>query len=171
MDDIGVIERRRPKAFGIKSIPLLVVCVLTPVAVGALASFLTKNNMYVFDNLKKPMFTPPAIVFPIVWSLIYVMMGAGLYLALRNSINFSQKMYVIYPYAIQLLLNFCWSLIFFNLRSYIAAFVCLALMLIMIVRTIVVWSHVSKASTYPMIVYLLWVVFAGYLNLAIVLMN
>lgn len=169
--ELKINNNYNPKSFGVKNIILLIVCIAIPLAVGALAGYLTKNNMDVFRTINKPAFTPPATVFPIVWAVIYVMMGVGLYLVLNSCGSKFEVIYVAYPFLIQLLLNFFWSLIFFNMRAYTLAFICLVLLWGMILRTIFFWEKCNEISSYLMIVYLIWVSFAGYLNLGIIFLN
>lgn len=157
--------------FGLKDVLLLILCILIPEAVGALSGYLTIGEIEHFKELNMPVFTPPAVVFPVVWMILYVVMGVGLYLALRGCTSPYQRIYVIFPFVIQLILNFGWSIIFFNVRSYIMAFICLMLLLIMIIRTIFFWVKFSRISVYLMSIYVMWVLFAGYLNLGVIVLN
>lgn len=154
-----------------KNILLFAVCIAIPVMVGLGSGYITKDNMVVFDAIRKPLLTPPAFVFPIAWSILYVLMGIASFVAIINCWDGSQRVAVMIPYVIQLILNFAWSLIFFNMQNYGLALVCLALMWIMIVRTMMSFSTVSILSTWFLFPYILWVSFALYLNLMIVIMN
>lgn len=154
-----------------KKIITMIICVAIPVCVGLVSGFLTKNNMVVFDRINKPPLTPPSMVFPIAWAILYVMMGVASYFAITNCADGSQKLTMLVPYAAQLILNFAWSLIFFNAEAYGVAFVCLVFMQILIIRTAIYYLSVSKLAFFMMLPYIVWVTFAGYLNLGIIVLN
>ena len=122
------------------------------------------GNMDVYSGIVKPSFAPPGFIFPIVWSILYVLMGIS---AARVYIKGGNLFY----YAIQLIFNFFWSIIFFNLEAYLLSFVWLVLMWIFIILMIVDFYKTDKLSAYLQIPYLLWVTFAGVLNLMIYLLN
>ncbi|MDF2886759.1 MAG: TspO and like protein [Lacrimispora sp.] len=142
---------------------------ILPLAVGALAGFLTKNSMMVYKNLNQPALSPPGWVFPIVWTILYLLMGLGSYLIAQSSSQ--KKKEALRLYAIQLALNFIWSIVFFNLQNYLLAFLILLILWYFIVRMIRAFWPIDQAAALMQIPYLLWVTFAGYLNLAIVLLN
>lgn len=150
---------------------MLIACMLVPICVGAISGYITKDNMVVFDSINKPLLTPPAVVFPIAWSVLYLLMGLSSYVALSNCEDARKAILTMYPYLIQLILNFSWSLFFFNSKWYGIAFICLVLMWLMIIRTMAAFWTVSRLSFYLLMPYLVWVTFAGYLNLSIVLLN
>lgn len=139
-----------------------------PLAVGVLASLLTGNSMESFSLLNKPAFAPPGWLFPIVWTILYLLMGTASYLIVSSGQN--QDTALLF-YGIQLFFNFFWSLIFFNLKQYLFAFMWLVLLWLFILKTIILFFPISKTAAYLMIPYLLWVTFAGYLNYAIWLLN
>ena len=143
--------------------------ILIALAVGGLSALLTLPNMNIYGQINQPPLAPPSILFPIVWTLLYILMGwsaATVYTSQEEG-----KGNALFVYAVSLLLNFSWSIFFFNLRSFIAAFVVLALLWISIVLTIVKYYRIDKRAALLQIPYLLWVTFAGYLNLAIALLN
>lgn len=139
-----------------------------PLAVGVLASLLTGNSMENFSMLNKPAFAPPGWLFPVVWTILYLLMGTASYLIVSSGQNPDVALLF---YGLQLFFNFFWSLIFFNLKQYLLAFMWLLLLWILILKTIVLFFPISKTAAYLMIPYLLWVTFAGYLNYAIWLLN
>lgn len=154
-----------------KKTVLFIICLLVPITVGTISAYITRNNMVVFDNIQKPTLTPPGWVFPIAWSILYTLMGIALFIALINCKDKAHVIVVLIPYVIQLILNFWWSIIFFNYEMYGVAFICLVLMWAMIIRSIIVFSSVSLSAAAIMLPYLLWVTFAGYLNVSIYLIN
>ena len=146
----------------------LVVCLLLPLAVGGLAAFLTRNSMDLFAMVKKPPLSPPGWLFPVVWTILYLLMGFASYLVLvaekpgRTAWKF---------YLAQLAFNFVWPILFFHLQMYLLSFVWLLLLWILILVTILWFTRFSRLAVYLLIPYLLWVTFAGYLNLGIYILN
>ena len=121
-----------------------------------------------FAMLQKPTFAPPGFLFPVVWTILYVLMGIASYLVLTSGKPTGNALIV---YGIQLVFNFFWSILFFNLGLCMFAFLCLVLLWLLILLTTVLFYQILKPAGYLMIPYLLWVTFAGYLNLGICLLN
>ena len=146
----------------------LVVCLLLPLAVGGLAAFLTRNSMDLFAMVKKPPLSPPGWLFPVVWTILYLLMGFASYLVLvaekpgRTAWKF---------YLAQLAFNFVWPILFFHLQMYLLSVVWLLLLWMLILVTILWFTRSSRLAGYLLIPYLLWVTFAGYLNLGIYILN
>lgn len=143
--------------------------VLIAVGTGTLAGLLTKRSAAAFQFLAKPPLTPPAAVFPIVWTLLYLFMGIGAALVFRSDLPGRKSALLLY--AVQLAVNFFWTILFFNLRAYWLSFFWLLLLLGLVIATIVSFARVSRSATLLQIPYLIWVAFAGYLNCMIALMN
>ncbi len=140
--------------------------------VGALSAWLTRGNMDLFRSIKKPPLTPPAAVFPVVWTILFILMGAGAALVQINRRGKeAAARAAMRAYALQLAANLTWSLIFFNARAFLLAFFWLLLLLWLIVLTVRRFALVSPLAAKLQIPYLLWVGFAGYLTLAIYLLN
>lgn len=148
----------------------LLISIAIPLLVGIAASLLTMNSMEAFGALNKPLFAPPAWLFPVVWTLLYVLMGIASYLVATSDKTYRARS-ALTVYGIQLAFNFLWSIIFFNLNAYWFAFVWLVLLWILILLNTVLFYRISKPAGYIMIPYILWVAFAGYLNFAIALLN
>ena len=146
----------------------LILCILLPLFVGGISAFLTKDNMDIFSFLNKPSLTPPEFVFPIVWTILYILMGIASYLVLTTD---KTDDFSLFFYGLQLFFNFFWSILFFNLEAYLLSFIWLILLWILIFITTILFYKISKPAGYLMIPYLLWVSFAGYLNLAIYFLN
>lgn len=150
--------------------PYAVLIVLTE-AIGALSGFLTKKGMKTYEAFAaKPALTPPGAVFPIVWSILYALMGIGagrIWLSSRSVLRKRSLML----FAMQLAVNFVWSLLFFNVKVYGFAFIWLVLLWILIVLMIRAFYQVDKTAAYLQIPYLLWVTFAGYLNFMVWQLN
>lgn len=150
-------------------IKVFVIAILIPLAVGALSAFLTKDNMDIYNRINMPPLAPPSWLFPVVWTILFILMGissAMIYLSDNKNKYDALKIY-----AVSLALNFCWSLIFFNLEAFLFAFVWLIILWIFILLTILEYAKINKTAAYLQIPYLLWVTFAGYLTFAIYLLN
>ena len=146
----------------------LITCLAIPLAVGSLSALLTQNSMETFNSITKPGLAPPGWLFPVVWTILYILMGIASYLVLTSG---KPNTYALTVYGIQLVFNFFWSIIFFNLELYLFAFIWLVLLWLLILKTTLLFYQISKPAGYLMVPYLLWVTFAGYLNLSIYLIN
>lgn len=152
-----------------KKIKALVVSILISLGVGALAGFLTMRGMEAFDQMAKPDIVPPNWVFPVVWTILYTLMGISAYLVYRTDSPYRSSALKIY--GIQLVMNFLWTIIFFNMQMYLLAFVWILLLAGMIVLMILSFYQVNRTAAYLQIPYLLWTLFAAYLNFSIYLLN
>lgn len=134
-------------------------------AIGGLSAFFVKDGFKTFDSVSKPFLTPPSAAFPIVWTILFLLMGisAGLIRETSGQIPFI--------YWLQLFVNFIWPIIFFGMQAYLFAFIWLVLLWILIISMIAEFYRINKKAAYLQIPYLVWVTFAGYLNLAIWIMN
>lgn len=140
----------------------LIIIILVTFLVGGIFSFFTMNND-TYQNLIKP-FEIPTIVFPIVWSIIYLLISISYYLVSGNKKTLK-------IYALQLVINSLWTLIFFGLNMYLFAFFWLLLLLGVVIYMTVEFYKIDKRTLYLNIPYILWLLFAGYLNLSIYLLN
>lgn len=155
----------------VQKIALFLICVLIPLFVGLLSSSLTSENITILDQLKKPPLYPPGFLFPIVWTILYIFMGIASYLVLTSAGDYNDIIDALSAYLLQLGVNFFWPIFFFNLQAFFFSFLWLVLLWILIALTIYNFAQVSKTAAYLMIPYLVWVTFAGYLNLSIFLLN
>jgi len=149
----------------------LIIAILIPLAVGGLSALLTRGSMSTFESINKPPLSPPGILFPIVWSVLYILMGVASYFVYVSDGADGTKRVALTLYGVQLFFNFFWSILFFNMEAYLAAFVWLVIMLLLIIATTMLFYAIDKKAGYLMIPYILWVTFAGYLNLAIYFLN
>lgn len=147
----------------------LIISILFAEGIGLLAGFFTRNSSDVYQTLIKPPFSPPGYIFPIVWTVLYALMGISAYIIYTS--DSEKKDEALTVYLLQLLLNFSWSIFFFSLNQYLLAFFVLLLLWVMILIMIGKFSEISPIAAYLQIPYLLWVTFAGYLNLAIYFLN
>lgn len=146
----------------------LILIIIVTFLVGSFFSIFTMNNMDAFKELNKPI-EVPGILFPIVWSILYLLMSISYYIV--SGKNDEDKKEAEVSYVIQLIINSLWSLIFFGFEAYLFAFIWLLLLLISIIVMIIRFYKVDKTAAYLQIPYLLWVIFAGYLNISIYFLN
>ncbi len=157
------------KKFNSKNLIWLIVCLLIPLTVGGLAALLTRNSMDIYETIIKPPLSPPGILFPIVWTILYILMGVSLYIVYRSKSGYRPAAFL--AFSAQLAANFIWSLIFFNGRMFVFAFVWIILLWLLILSMIVEFKKVNPVAAALQIPYILWVTFAAYLNLAIAIIN
>ena len=128
--------------------------------------------MDLYNEIVTPTLSPPAILFPIVWTILYVLMGISAAIIYNSvSIDSDKRAKALFTYGLSLVVNFFWSIIFFNMQMYFLAFVWLILLWVLILKTILEYSEINKLAAYLQIPYLLWVTFAGYLTFSIFLLN
>lgn len=149
----------------------LIIAIAIPLAIVALSAFLTRDTMLKFQELNKPDFAPPGSIFPIVWTVLFVLMGIASYRVYLKGIENQEVKNALIFYIIQLIFNFFWSIIFFRLELRGLAFIWLIILWILIVITTVKFYKIDKISGYLMIPYILWVSFAGVLNYSIWMLN
>ena len=146
----------------------LIISILIPLTVGTMSA-LFSGNMSSYSNLNKPAFSPPGFIFPVVWTILYILMGASSYIVYFS--NSSNKSKALLLYCIQLFFNFCWSIIFFGLDLFLFAFIWLIALIFIIIIMIRQFLIVNPLSAYLQIPYLIWCIFAAYLNFSIFLLN
>ena len=141
-------------------------------AVGGLSAFLTRGSMNLYEEIITPPLSPPSWVFPVVWTVLFILMGISAAMIYLDRFSPTpQKKSALYTYALSLIVNFFWSIIFFNMRAFLFAFIWLLFLLYLIVRTIMKYYKINPIAAYLQIPYLLWVSFAGYLTFAIWILN
>lgn len=155
-----------------KKIKPYIISIAIALAVGGLAAFLTRNDMDIYKEIVLPPLAPPTILFPIVWTVLYVLMGissAMIYLRKDDAPNAVRD--ALSVYGINLVLNFMWSIIFFKFRVFLFAFIWLLALLAVIIKMILDFRKIKPIAGYLQIPYAVWVTFAGYLNFAIWWLN
>ena len=153
------------------NILMIILFILIPIIPGFLIS-VPLDIPGKYATITKPPLAPPPIVFPIVWSILYILMGVGSYLAIKESIIKDEKLSkVVAPYLIQLILNLLWTPVFFGLSSYLAGSVICVLLVFAIIWMIAAFYKVSRPAAYLQIPYLIWSIFATYLSISIYLLN
>ena len=147
----------------------LIISLLISLGVGGLSALLTMGSMDIYKYLDKPPLAPPSIVFPIVWTILFILMGISAYLIYNSNSEHKQKALLIY--GIQLLVNFIWPILFFVLNYRLIALFIIIILLILIIIMIIKFYKINKLAAYLQIPYLLWVSFATYLNLGFYILN
>ena len=146
---------------------LLILNIILPLAIGGIGSLLGNPNN--FDLINKPEFTPPAIVFPIVWTILFILMGISAYIISTSDDRDKKKAYIIY--IAQLIVNGLWPLFFFRLGWYLFSFIWILLLITLVIIMIDKFYKINKTSGYLQLPYLAWLIFASILNLSIYLLN
>lgn len=149
----------------------LLISIAIPLLGGALVSLSGRSGQAVFDTLNKPPLSPPAWVFPVVWTILYILMGIASYMIYTSDAEAAEKNKALSVYAAQLVFNFIWPTLFFGCRLYTLAFVWLVLLWLLILITSIRFERISKTASELLLPYLIWTAFAGYLNLATAILN
>ena len=144
----------------------LIISVIIPLLLGALVGLLSGSSSG-YKSMITPSFAPPGILFPIVWSILYILMGVSDYLV-KEKLNIDKSLRI---YNIQLLVNLLWSFIFFTFKLYLLAFLWIILLIVLVIKMIIKYYKISNISAYLQIPYLLWIIFASILCFSIYLLN
>lgn len=150
---------------------LLILCIAIPLVIGGVAGSISKDSMNTFATLNKPPLSPPGWLFPVAWTILYTLMGIASYLVLTSGAAQKDIAKALKRYGLQLLFNFFWTILFFNLGWYWISFIWLVVLWFLILSTAVAFYRISKPAAYLLIPYLAWVAFAGYLNLGIAILE
>lgn len=149
-----------------------VISIAIALGVGVLSAFLSRENMDIYERIVRPALAPDAIVFPIVWTILYTLMGiSSARVLLQKSGKPELALDALFAYALQLILNFFWSLLFFNMQNFLFSFIWLILLWCAIIIMIIRFCRIEPLAAFLQIPYLLWVTFAGYLNFMIYQLN
>ena len=138
-----------------------------PVLVGVIVGLITSSAMD-YSTLQKPFLAPPSIVFPIVWTILYILMGVSYGILKSNNLADENIDWIYY---LQLGVNALWSIIFFVLKWRLFAFLWIILLAILVISMIRKFYDRNKISGLLQIPYILWIAFASYLNLAFYILN
>lgn len=150
----------------------LAICLLIPLVGGAISGWISRGGMETFQQLNQPPLSPPGWLFPIVWTILYLMMGLASYLVSTSEEAFpADKNSALTVYGLQLAMNFVWPIIFFSLEMRLLGFFWLVHIWLLVLLCIRLFKDISPTAAKLMIPYLLWLTFAGYLNLFVYLLN
>ena len=154
-----------------KKIKPYVISIALALGVGGLSALLTAGNMDLYSEIVRPPLAPPPWLFPVVWTILYILMGISSAMIFTSDASKRDINNSLTVYGINLFLNFFWSIIFFNMRAYLFAFIWLVALWVTILLMIIKFVKIKPVAGYLQIPYLLWVTFAGYLTLAIYILN
>ena len=138
-----------------------------PLLIGLSVPFLTQGT-FNLQELKQPPLTPPSILFPVVWTILYLLIGISYYLYKKNTYTEETETIIYYT---QLLVNALWTIIFFTLKLKFLAIIWILILVILIYTLITLYLQKYKPSAYLLIPYLIWCIFATYLTVGIYLLN
>lgn len=136
--------------------------------IGSLPSFFIKISD-TYKSLNKPPLSPPGIIFPIVWTILYILSGISIYRIMMSSNEHKNEAKLIY--FIQLIVNACWTPIFFYFQEYFLAFLWIIMLILLVVTMLLIFFKIDKISAYLNIPYLIWLLFACYLNFGVYILN
>ena len=142
-----------------------------PLATGGLSAFLTRDGMRRFNSLAKPPLSPPQWLFPVAWTALYLMMGTASYLVWVSDASPARKERALTVYGFSLAVNFLWPILFFTMQAWLPAFFLLLVLLALVAVSALRFSAITPPAGKLLIPYLLWLVFAGYLNLGVWVLN
>ena len=139
--------------------------IILPLLGGILVSLLTNSKNYKVIN--KPPLSPPSIVFPIVWTILYILMGISFYLTNKEMDNDQINK----SFIMQLIINYIWPFIFFNLKLYAISALWLVLLIVWVFRMTIELYKSKKIAGLLQIPYIIWLLFALYLNIGVAILN
>lgn len=142
-----------------------------PLLVGGFASLITMGDRDIYKDVATPPLSPPQWLFPVVWTVLYILMGISLYLVWNKHDIYIDKKRAYLLFALQLFLNFIWSPVFFTARSFLLAFIILVLLVITVAFMIAAFYDIDKPAALLQIPYIIWILFASYLNIGIYVLN
>lgn len=152
-------------------VEVLVPALSLPLLTGMVSSALTAENMAGYAQMNKPPLSPPGWVFPVAWTLLYLLMGLASYVVWVEAADKNAKRKALNLYVLQLALNFFWPILFFNLGMYLLAFVWLFALWCVVGLCVLHFYGICKAAAYLMIPYVFWLTFAAYLNMGAYILN
>ena len=143
---------------------------LIPMITGGISAFIIRDSTDIYPTLERPPLSPPSWLFPVVWTILYILMGVSLYLIrISNTTDEKRTAYILF--AAQLILNFIWSPLFFIAEKYFLSLLVLIALVICTAAMIAAFYKISKSAALLQIPYFLWLCFAGYLNFGIYILN
>lgn len=146
----------------------LIINILIPNAIGFISAILGKVSTEI-NMFNKPSWTPPGIVFPIVWTILYILMGISSYLVYEsNDVDKKESLIV---YGINIIINGLWSILFFRLKLFLLSFLTIIVLIILTVIMIIKYYRINKAAGLLQIPYLIWLLVALALSYSVYLLN
>lgn len=147
------------------SIVTLIIALAIPLLVGGVSAALSAKGMASYGTMVKPPLSPPAWAFSVAWTILYLMMGFSSYMIIASDAEPRRKTIALIIYIVQLFMNFMWSIIFFNGKLYLAAFIWLIVMWLIVIFCAFRFYGINRGAAYLLVPYIMWLTFAAYLNL------
>lgn len=147
----------------------LILLIAIPEAVGFLSSMLSGDMKGVYAQLIKPPLSPPGWIFGVVWPILFALMGIAVYLIVEA--EGKRKSDALFWFFVQLGVNFLWSILFFRFQLYWASLVCLIILDLLVVYTMRLFRRIDRRAWWLLLPYLIWILFATYLNAGVALLN
>ena len=149
----------------------LLLCLAIPLGVGGLAALLTGGGMGEYSNFIKPPYSPPGWLFPVAWTILYLLMGYASYRVWTADADRVKIRRALTLYFAQLAVNFLWPRVFFGAKWYLAAFFVLLVLWVLVFLCIYAFADVDEKAGDLLLPYILWITFAAYLNVGVYLLN
>ena len=143
--------------------------IVITILIGVIPSIFVFKDMADYSTLNKPPLSPPGIIFPIAWSILYILMGISYYIVKKKDGKYKEEAKLIY--FIQLVVNALWTPIFFGFKEYFLAFTWILMLIVLVIFMITIFFKINKMSAYLQIPYLFWLLFAAYLNFGVFVLN
>ncbi len=140
--------------------------IIITVVIGSIPSLFIKISE-IYKTLNKPPLSPPGFLFPIVWTILFILMGISIYRVVMIDNKNDAKLI----YFIQLIVNALWTPIFFGLNEYFLAFLWILMLILLVLTMLILFSKIDKISVYLNIPYLIWLLFASYLTFGVFILN
>ncbi len=147
----------------------LIPCLVLSLGTGGLSGLIISKDIYYYMILDRPPLSPPSIVFPIVWTIIYALMGVAHYMI--HISHSDDRESAVKLYYVQLLVNFLWPILFFNLKLLLVSVIWILLLLALVVKTGKQFYEIKPAAGILFIPYIAWLIFAAYLNIGVWVLN
>ena len=147
----------------------LLIFIVATELVGALSGLLAGNSFSFYKELIKPPLSPPGWIFPVMWAILYALMGISAFIIYTSDAK--EKHLALIIYGTQLFVNFMWSIVFFRFKMFGLSVAVILILLGLIIAMLITFRRIRPLAAYLNIPYLLWILFASYLNIGILLLN
>ncbi len=154
------------------NLKMLLTAIAIPELVGLLSAVITGNIGDTYKSFEQPPLSPPGIIFPIVWVILYGLMGVASYIIFeeRKASEENQKQALTF-YGIQLAVNFIWPILFFKFEAYTLSVFVIILLLVLVIITALKFKEINTVAFWLMVPYIIWLLFATYLNIGVAVLN
>lgn len=149
----------------------LLIFIISAELTGALSALIVGDFSVMYNSLIKPPLSPPPIVFPVVWAVLYAIMGISAYLIYNAGVHKVKKKTALFVYFVQLFVNFMWSIIYFKFNSLIGGALLIVVLDILVILMIYLFKKIRPFAAYLNYPYFAWLIFATYLNFTTVFLN